>query len=146
MQAVEPRDIHFDDMDSLGVLPEQFFGELRDSAAHEGERKLIMAVLEDATHCFQKYALATDRRGRESFRIAEEWFMDPEAGALLPFDYVCDALGLDSGSFRSGLRRWLDRQTGTLSTGRKVSVLRPRGASEQSGWNAQDALKKASGE
>ena len=39
----------------------------------EPEEKLMLAVLDDAIACFQKYAFARDRKGKVLFQEAEEW-------------------------------------------------------------------------
>ena len=91
-------------------LPLQFFSECWESAAVEGERRLLIAVLEDALHCFQKYAFAVDARSQRLFREAEEWFMQPDTGAAFTFEYICETRGLDPESVRSGLRRWCERR------------------------------------
>jgi hypothetical protein len=39
----------------------------------EPEGKLILAILDDAIACFQKYALARDRKGKILFQEAEDW-------------------------------------------------------------------------
>lgn len=97
------------------VLPIQFFGTLRRQApTKRGECQLLIAVLEDAVHCFQKYCLARDRQGQRLFREAEEWMMaetsSPEEEPMLSFEYICSVLDLDPLYLRGGLRRWRDRQ------------------------------------
>ena len=109
------------------VLPVQFFATVRRQApAKRGECQLMIAVLEDAVHCFQKYALARDRQGRRLFREAEEWMMDDAQRAAAPrgeeltlsFKYVCDVLGLDPAYLRGGLRRWREQLAGVHRGGR----------------------------
>src|SRR5712691_12446937 len=46
------------------LLPSQFFDQFRGHSILEGERRLMLAVLEDAVSCFQKYAGATRPRSR----------------------------------------------------------------------------------
>lgn len=95
--------------------------EFWESAAVEGERRLLMAVLDDALRCFQKYAFASDLRGQELFREAEEWLMEPRTGAAFTFEYICEARGLDPDFLRSSLRRWCERlaaDAGSRSSGR----------------------------
>ena len=97
------------------VLPSQFFGTIRRQAlAKRGECQLLVAVLEDAVHCFQKYLLAPDKSGQRLFREAEEWMMaekyQPGDAPGLSFEYVCDVLALDPLYLRGGLQRWRERQ------------------------------------
>lgn len=97
------------------MLPTQFFATLRRQApTKRGEWQLMVAVLEDAVHCFQKYLLARDPQGQRLCREAEEWIMVDTWPAgdepTLSFQYVCDMVGLDSLYLRGGLRRWRECQ------------------------------------
>ncbi len=98
------------------VLPSQFFNGLRRHApSKRGEWLLLLAVLEDAVHCYQKYSLARDKPGQRLFQEAEEWIMGTQPGSseeplALAFPYVCDVLGLDPAYLREGLQRWRTRQ------------------------------------
>ena len=111
------------------VLPSQFYGTIRRQAlAKRGECQLLIAVLEDAVHCFQKYALARDKPGQRLFREAEEWLMaekqEPSDAPTLSFEYVCDVLALDPLYLRGGLQRWRERQLAACGEkGRPASVL-----------------------
>jgi hypothetical protein len=67
-----------------------------------------LAVLEDAVHCYRKYATARDRSGKEYFREVEEWIMGGGDGWIFAFENVCDLLGLDPQYVRRGLRLSLE--------------------------------------
>lgn len=110
------------------VLPTQFFGTLRRQApTKRGECQLLIAVLEDAVHCFQKYLLARDRQGQRLFREAEEWMMvetrPPRDEPTLSFEYVCDMLSLDPLYLRGGLQRWRERQLAARGEGHRPHSL-----------------------
>lgn len=112
MGTSQEGEIHLEDLtEPQGVLPSQFFSRSGRVARVEGERRLMVAVLEDAVRSFRKYALASNRRGRRLFREVEAWFMEPDTGAALSFDYVCEASGVDADSVREKLRRWHREQT-----------------------------------
>ena len=72
----------------------------------EGEEKLMLAVLENATEDFQKYVLATDARGKQLFQAAEEWIMDKDDPSFFSFQSICDHLHLDPTYMRHGFVRW----------------------------------------
>lgn len=91
------------------MLPEQFFGALRRSSAHNGERRLMAAVLQEGVETFQKYALARDPEGRELFADARAWILARHDPALFSFTSVCGVLEIDADCLRGGLLRWLDR-------------------------------------
>ena len=96
------------------ILPAQFFAELRRHAS--GERLLLVAVLEDAIKCFQKFLFANRARDRRLFREAEQWMMEASraqsanASPYFSFEQICNVLGLDPDYVRGGLRRWRQRQ------------------------------------
>ena len=92
------------------VLPSQFFDRLQVDASLQPEKRLMLAVLEDAVGTFQKYADVSSRHGRRLFSEAEEWFASPDADWPFAFVNVCQALGLDAEYLRAGLWRWRDRQ------------------------------------
>jgi hypothetical protein len=97
-----------------GILPELSFDALRERAGSLAERRLIIAVLEDAVMCYQKYMRSTARHDRRVFDQAETWLMrrDPDASCdRFSFEFICDALGLESDSLRQQLRRWRDQET-----------------------------------
>jgi hypothetical protein len=88
------------------LLPSQFFDRFRGRSILEGERRLMLAVLEDAVSCFQKYAGATRPRGRRLFQEAEEWLLDADESWPFAFESICTVLGIDAGYFRERLKRW----------------------------------------
>ena len=88
------------------MLPAQYFRALRGRASYSGERRLIVAVLEDAINCFQKNLFATDNRGRRLFREAEKWFVSTDRELPFAFENICEFLSLDAEYIRKGLCRW----------------------------------------
>jgi hypothetical protein len=88
------------------LLPSQFFDRFGGRSILEGERRLMLAVLEDAVSCFQKYAGATRPRSRRLFQEAEQWFMDEESDWPFSFEGICPVLGINAEYFRSSLQRW----------------------------------------
>ena len=67
----------------------------------------MLAVLENAVECFQKYVLARKPSGKQLFREAEEWFLDKETEALYSFENICDTLGFHPEHVRTILKRRL---------------------------------------
>jgi hypothetical protein len=92
------------------VLPSQFFDRFQIDASLQPEKRLMLAVLEDAVGTFQKYAIAPGRRARRLFAEAEEWFNSDDASWPFAFVNVSQALGLEPLYLRAGLRRWRDGQ------------------------------------
>ena len=100
------------------ILPGQLTGDV--AMLDEPERRLRLAVLEDAIRYVQRYLHATDKHGRALYEDAVDWFGSPDRGDPFAFENVCDALGLDPDYIRGGLRRWRDTEA------RRPSGSRPR--------------------
>jgi hypothetical protein len=79
--------------------------------AVRGEERLMLAVLRDALLRFQKYALATDRRGRRLFSEVDDWIQCRDRSWPFSFENICEVLQIDSGYVRSELERWRQRST-----------------------------------
>lgn len=112
------------------VFSAQVMGTLRRQVpTQNGEHRLLLAVLEDAIHCYQKHVHAREQNDRQLFEDAERWIMRRDGANLrrtsddtptFAFENVCEVLGLDAEHLRSGLRRWREAQLaasdGTSST------------------------------
>jgi hypothetical protein len=88
------------------ILPTQFFQSLRSKGRFDGERRLMIAVLEDAVNCFMKQVHATDPKARQLFLDAEEWIAAEDRTWFFAFDNVCETLDLDPDYVREGLFKW----------------------------------------
>jgi hypothetical protein len=88
------------------VLPAQYLETVSRKTHLEPEKKLMLAVLEDAMACFQKYGSVRDGKGKILFSEAEEWILlEHNDDWLFSFDNICEALGLNPGYVRKGLQR-----------------------------------------
>lgn len=56
------------------AAPAKYFKNYEKRLGFEPEKKLMLAVLEDAIGCCQKFVCAADNRQKKWFREAEEWF------------------------------------------------------------------------
>ena len=91
------------------MMPSQFFDRFRGSTLLEGERRLMLAVLEDAVSCFQKYAGASRPRARRLYQEAEDWILDTDDAWPFSFEAVCVVLGYDSSYVRRRLLDWKEQ-------------------------------------
>jgi GNAT superfamily N-acetyltransferase len=85
----------------------------------EPEEKLMLAVLDDAIACFQKYAFARDRKGKVLFQEAEEWVEATNHDWPFSFVNVCEILGFDPDYLRQGLGQW---KTAKLESRAKAKI------------------------
>ena len=88
------------------LLPDQFLDTFRRKQHLEPEKKLMLAILEDAIACFQKYVFAHDVKGKALFSEAEEWIDDLSAEGIFAFSSVCETLELNPEYVRRGLEAW----------------------------------------
>jgi hypothetical protein len=109
------------------LLPSQYFAALRRKGAHEPERRLVVAVLQDAVDCFQKHLVARDRRARQLYLDAEEWIGSDDRSWPFSFENVCDLLQINAEYLRRGLMTWRDRQLAGLR-GKVVHLTPPLSA------------------
>ena len=105
------------------LLPSQYFAALQRRGAHEPERRLAIAVLQDAVDCFQKHLSARDRKARQLFLDAEEWIVSDDRSWPFSFENICDLLQINPEYLRRGLAAWKSHR---LSGGTaKVVALTP---------------------
>ncbi len=69
----------------------------------------MLAVLEDAIDCYQKYAHSRDPRGRQLFDESEDWVSSGDRSWLFSFENICDTLEINADYVRRGLREWRER-------------------------------------
>jgi hypothetical protein len=96
---------------SLGLL--RYRHDVASNANLQPEKKLMLAVLEDAFARFEKHLLGHS----QSFREEMTWFMNKSVGPLFSFQNICDALRLDA----NYLRKYL-MQRSVLLAGQALSA------------------------
>jgi hypothetical protein len=106
------------------VLPSQFYAALRRKTEQEPERRLAVAVLQDAVECYQKYMHARDRKARQLYLDAETWILSVDRSWPFAFDNICELLQIDPEYLRRGLLQW--RAQHDQAAGSNVIPLRPR--------------------
>jgi hypothetical protein len=83
------------------VLPSQFFG-LQRAAVLQPERRLMLAVFEDAVQAYL--------RGMHCFPETRAWFEEDDFQWPYSFANLCVTLGLDRVAVRTALRRQRERR------------------------------------
>ena len=107
------------------LLPDQYLDTFRRKSHLEPEKKLMLAILEDAIACYQKYLFARDSKGKALFREAEEWVEEVGGASVFAFDSVCETLGLNPDYLRRGIADW-KKAASTQHTQAKIYQLAPR--------------------
>jgi hypothetical protein len=88
------------------LLPAQYFAAFAREGGLVRERRLMLAVLQDAVECYQKYALARDPKGRLLFEDSAEWIESREREWPFAYENICEVLGLNPEYIRRGLHKW----------------------------------------
>lgn len=114
------------------LLPAQYLETFRRKAHLEPENRLMLAVLEDAVACYQKYVSARDAKGKATFRDAEEWIVEDNPEWLFSFENICEALGFDPEYLRQGLLRWNEQRLAGRPKA-KIYRLTPKRGRQKSG-------------
>ena len=102
------------------MLPSQFYFRGGLDASLQPEKRLMLAVMEDAVGTFQKYVWARDRAGQRLLAEVEDWFESNDLEWPYSFVNICNALSLDVDFMRGGLRRWKQQQLDARVDGVKV--------------------------
>jgi len=92
------------------LLPIQYFEAMRRKHLLEGEKRLILSVLEDAIECFMKCMDSATNKGQRLYREADEWISLEDKFWVFSFDNVCDMLDINPEYMRRGLRDWKQRK------------------------------------
>jgi hypothetical protein len=107
------------------LLPIQYFEAMRRKHLLEGEKRLILSVLEDAVECFMKCIDSPTNKGQRLFREAEEWINLEDKHWVFSFDNVCDMLDINPEYMRRGLREWKQRKLEAIANAAAAAVLAP---------------------
>ena len=97
------------------VLSEQYFENLRRKTYFEPEKRLMLAVLEDAVRCFQDNLHARTSKRKRLFDETEDWIVTASDDYVFSFRHVCEALGLSPEYLRQGMLRWKQRNQNPLA-------------------------------
>lgn len=92
------------------LIPAQYFGTLRSKTELEPEKRLMLAVLEDAVHCFQDNVSPQSGTKKKGFEEAEEWFLKEGDDWVFSFENICEVLGFNPEYVRQGLLRWKEQR------------------------------------
>lgn len=100
------------------LLPIQYFEAMRRKHLLEGEKRLVLSVLEDAVECFMKCIDSSTNKGQRLFREAEEWINLEDKKWVFSFDNVCEMLDVNPEYLRRGLGEWKARKLEAIERAR----------------------------
>jgi len=87
----------------------------------EPEKRLLLAVLEDAIICFQRFSHARDGKQKKLYEEAVSWIYDPRDTRAFSFENICETWGLDADYLRMGLLNWRDQWSFVRSSNKSGS-------------------------
>jgi hypothetical protein len=125
------------------LLPIQYFEAMRKKHLLEGEKRLILSVLEDAIECFMKCIDASTSKGQRLFRDADEWIAHEDKRWVFSFDNVCDMLDINPEYMRMGLRKWKDKRLDAIARRRAALVLEAERAAAEAAMQPAAAASAA---
>ena len=121
-----------DETDEVGVrvepevvLPAQVFDRRADLL--QPEKRLMLAILEDATATLLRHPTPRHAGKRRALRETEAWLDSPDTESPFAFIRICEALGLDAQWLRAGLARAQVAREGERATYRRRLVRRMAG-------------------
>lgn len=102
------------------VLPEQFSERATLRPSDRGEKRLMLAVLEEAVATFQRHVDSKSRHGQRVFHEAEGWINSQDASWPFTFENICHALDINPEFLRHGLQNWKENQLRASAAGARV--------------------------
>ncbi len=126
------------------VLPEQFFAAFAGQERLGSERRLMLAVLQDAVECYQKYALSRTPTGRVEFDDARQWIESTDRDWSFSFENICDTLGLNAVYLRRGILKFGSGRRAVKRRAPRIVALAPTPVFSPDAGDLGEAFKQAS--
>jgi len=92
------------------LVSAQYFENLRSNTLLEPEKRLMLAVLEDAINCFQDNVLAQRGKRKRLFEEAKEWILAGDQDWFFSFENICEVCRINPEYVRQGLLRWKEKK------------------------------------
>ena len=88
------------------ISPAQFYATFKPNQYREPERRLMVAILEDAVSCLSMNPQRCNVRQRKQYAEAAQWVSaEEESEWIFSFRNICEVLGIDPSYLRRGLSR-----------------------------------------
>ena len=99
------------------LVPAQYFDRVGSDSAFQPEKRLMLAVLEEAIATFQRHVMSDNRRSQRLVEEVEIWASGAEADWPFSFNNVCAALDLEPDYLREGMARWKTTEVNRMRHG-----------------------------
>lgn len=108
------------------LLPNQFYAMFKNSQYREPERRLMVAILEDAVSCLSADQRRCNLKQRKQYEEAKAWVTsDDESEWIFSFKNICEVLGMNPSYLRRGLIRPVTGSRTHSRSGAIVTTRRP---------------------
>jgi len=104
------------------ILPIQLLDTNRLGATMQPEKRLMLAVLEDAIATFQRSLGASTRAGARERDEVRAWLASDDTSWPYAFVNICHVLGFEPSYLRAGLGRWLTAARERVAGGKVVPM------------------------
>lgn len=88
------------------IVPAQYFDRVGFDAGCQPEKRLVLAIIEDAITTFQRHVNDNSRRGKRLVEDVENWMAGAQSEDSFSFETVCAALDIEAEYIRNGLLQW----------------------------------------
>lgn len=124
------------------VMPAQLF-DAAIGANLQPEKRLMLAVLEDAVALYQRHLLSTRPHERQDFDETTAWIWSEDR--MWPFSFlnVCDHLDLNADRIRGGLTGWAERRRAGLVAPVNINPFRRVNGSRHKATGKAPGVKRA---
>ena len=99
------------------LVPAQYFDRVGSDAAFQPEKRLMLAVLEEAIATFQRHVMSDNRRSQRLVEEVETWTSGADGSWPFSFENVCAALDLEPEYLRAGMNRWKNAELSRIHQG-----------------------------
>jgi hypothetical protein len=114
-----PREALGDLLGNEIILPAQFWSRPVQDLRTEPERRLMLAVLENAVLTLHRCALKPSAQGRRIATEVRTWIASNSRRHPFAFAAICDVLGIDMDYLRGMIARWTDEGAPTAKPRRR---------------------------
>ena len=83
-------------LDADIIVPSQYFDRIRSEESAQPEKRLMLAVMENAIATFQHSISGATRRQRRLLKETEEWMYSGDTSWPFSFENICALLGIEA--------------------------------------------------
>lgn len=102
------------------MVPSQYFDGVGSDAAFQPEKRLMLAVLEEAVATFQRHVTSDSDHSQLLVEEVESWASGADADWPFSFENICNALDIEPEFLRTGMVRWKESQAKASENGTAV--------------------------